>query len=140
MRKVSVGHILIAAFCCIALAAVVGGIVIIGTPAEQRLIALDKKRVQDLDRLGRQIRRYQTSNGTLPERLADISVEWVAHTSDPVSGEPYTYRTTGERSFQLCAVFARRLDEPVARYSHLLFQVHEQGFHCFDQIIEHKTR
>ena len=139
-RKVSVGHILIAVFSCVVLATIIGGVAIIGTPAEQRLIALDKIRVQDLDRLGREIRRYQTRNGGLPESLADISVEWIAYKSDPVTGEPYTYRVTGERSFQLCAVFARRLDKPVRRNSHLLYQVHEEGFHCFDRNIERKAR
>jgi hypothetical protein len=140
MGKVSVGRILIAAFGCIALASIIGGIAVIGTPAERRLIELDKKRVHDLNRLANEVRSYHTRNGDLPERLAGISYEWVAHVRDPVTGDPYTYRVTGERSFQLCGVFARKFDKPVRRNSYLKFQVHEQGFHCFDQIIEHKKR
>ena len=140
MRKTSVGYLIIAAFGCVALASIIGGVALVGTPAEQRLIALDKKRVGDLNRLGNAVRRYQTRNGDLPENLAEISAEWVAHIGDPVTGEPYTYRVTGERTFQLCAVFARRLGEPVSRYSHLVFRAHEQGFHCFEQVIERRAQ
>ena len=136
MNKTSFGYLMIAAFVCVALAAVVGGIALTGLPAEQRLIALDKKRVGDLRWLELAVRRYQTRNGVLPASLAVISAERVAHLSDPVTEEPYTYRVTGERSFQLCAIFARRNDK-TSRYP---FKAHEQGFHCFDHEIERKAK
>ena len=112
MQKVTVGRVLIAVFGCIALAAIVGGIAIIGTPAERRLIELDKKRVEDLNQLRRAVRGYHDRNSVLPKSLADISSEWVAYTCDPVTDEPYAYRVTGDRSFQLCGVFARKRDKP----------------------------
>ncbi len=140
MGKVSIGYLIIAAFGCVALASIIGGVVLIGTPAEQRLVALDKKRVGDLNRLGNAVRRYQTRNGDLPESLAVISDEWVAHISDPVTGDPYTYRVTGERSFQLCGVFAQNADTSQKRVSYGRFKAHGQGLYCFDQIVERKTR
>lgn len=79
MSKTSFGYLIIAAFVCVALAAVVGGIALTGLPAEQRLIALDKKRVGDLRWLELAVRRYQTRNGVLPASLAVISAERVAH-------------------------------------------------------------
>ena len=48
MSKTSFGYLIIAAFVCVALAAVVGGIALTGLPTEQRLIALDKKKGQSL--------------------------------------------------------------------------------------------
>ena len=135
MSKTSFGFFIIAAFGCVALASIVGGIALTGSPGEQRLIALDKKRVSHLHQLNNAVRRYQTRNGDLPESLAVISAERVVHLSDPVSGDPYTYRVSGERSFQVCAIFARRNDEPF-RYP---FKAHEKGFHCFDHVIERKA-
>jgi len=140
MRKVSVGHILIAAFSCVVLATIIGGIVIIGTPAEQRLIALDKKRVSDLNQIARKVRDHQAKNGILPASLSDIPNEWVSHAADPETGEPYTYRVTGERSFQLCAVFARKDNEHRKQPTYLRFKTHGQGFHCFDRKIEGKAQ
>ena len=136
MAKYPIGYLVIAAFVCVALASIIGGVALIGTPAEQRLIALDKKRVGDLRRLDNAVRSYHRRNGNLPESLAAISADWVAHIADPVTRETYTYRVTGERSYQICAVFARADDEPVP----YRFKAHAKGFHCFDQKVEPKAR
>ena len=140
MSKTSFGLLIIAAFGCVALASIVGGIVLVGSPGEQRLIALDKKRVGDLRWLELAVRRYQTRNGALPASLAVISADQVTHINDPVTGEPYTYRVTGEQSFQVCAVFDRRNDEAQKRHPQIRFNAHEKGFHCFDHAIERKAK
>lgn len=140
MSNVSIGYILVAAFVCVALASIIGGVVLVGTPAEQRLKALDNKRVHHLNLIARKVRDHQTKHGRLPESLADISDEWVSQVADPETGEPYTYRVTGERSFQLCAVFVRKDNKPRKPVTYFRFKMHEQGLHCFDRKVVPRDR
>lgn len=137
MRKTSVGYLFIGAFIFVALAVIVAGFLFIGAPSEQRQIALDKKRSGDLVRIEIHIGIYSTKHsGNLPSSLADIPNRSRLRLEDPVSGEPYTYRVTGEGAYQLCAMFARRNDDGRKQYPVGQFERHEQGVHCFDLKVE----
>ena len=56
---------------------------------------------------------------------------------DPATAEPYEYRTTGEKSYELCAFFDREDERPEERSrSELLasserFWTHDSGRVCF---------
>lgn len=92
---------------------VVGGFLVIGSPATQRDYRLDEQRVAALSEIQwRIVDRYQTS-GALPEQLADIadSIGGYSVPEDPETGEPYGYRVTGDLTFELCATFARETPE-----------------------------
>lgn len=103
------------------------------------MVALDLKRVGDLNRIGGEVRNYWHRTERLPATLSDMSKEWVAELADPVTGQPYSYKVTGERSFQLCAVFARKDGEPRKNVTYYRFKTHEKGFHCFDQTVVRKA-
>ena len=92
---------------------IVGGFLVIGSPATQRDYRLDEQRVGALSEIQwRIVDRYQAS-GTLPEQLTDIddAIGGYSVPDDPETGEPYTYRVTGALSFELCATFARETPE-----------------------------
>ncbi|MBN2171369.1 MAG: hypothetical protein JW819_08620 [Candidatus Krumholzibacteriota bacterium] len=96
-------------------AAVVGGVLVLGSPSEQRLRRLDARRVEDLRRIAWAVDRYWARHDSLPPDLAAL-VEADGPEPprrDPATGAPYGYRVAGVEAYELCAVFARPSeDEP----------------------------
>ena len=86
------------------IAAVIGGLAaaftFLGTPAHQRLVALDDRRIEDLQRTASLLHDRYTSGG-LPARLPPSMV-----LSDPVSKQNYEYSRIDSKHYVLCAVFA----------------------------------
>jgi hypothetical protein len=72
----------------------------LGTPAHQRLVALDDVRVSDLQRTASLLHdRYP--NGGLPKFLPkDLALR------DPVTKRSYEYRRSDAKHYVLCATFA----------------------------------
>jgi hypothetical protein len=101
-----IGRIAALAACTIVAIGIVLAFGVIGTPAHQRLIALDQRRVDDLDGI------YQTiiAEGThlAPARLTDIQDELSDRTQihDPSTGALYEYHRRDARDYQICATFA----------------------------------
>ena len=96
-------------FVVLAIVVVVGyGIYLVGSPAGQRLIKFDDRRVSDLENISRSIDTFWESNGELPGSLQDLQGPqyFVRAIEDPATGEPYEYRTLNETEYELCAVFS----------------------------------
>ena len=113
-------------------AAVVGGLVALGSPAGQRLERLDARRAQDLDAISQAIDRYEATRERLPETLDELqrgSDAQVAIT-DPVTGEPYGYEAGEGTAYELCATFELDTTERELRRGGP-FSRHEAGRHCF---------
>jgi hypothetical protein len=110
-------------------AAVVVGLFIIGSPAEQRLLRLDERRVADLAQLSSRA-EFQWSQ---EQRLAASAAELVDGQfltrlpTDPATREPYEYRVTGPRQFEVCATFDRPSRPDLAGD----FWFHDAGHRCF---------
>jgi hypothetical protein len=115
-------------------AAVTTGIVIIGSPVEERIRRLDARRVDDLQRLSRSVEVYHTRHGRVPASLEELSMDPGLGDipRDPVTGAAYTYRTPSERSYELCATFDR--DTTGVRTAD--FWSHGAGAQCFTQEIK----
>jgi hypothetical protein len=111
-------------------AAVVAGLFFSGSPSEQRLLRLDDRRVTDLNRLS----MAATNRWTAGRGLAGTSADLVDGRLlsrlpvDPVTDEPYEYRTTGPLAFEVCGVFDRPSRPELARD----FWFHGAGRHCFE--------
>ena len=101
-----IGRIAAFAACTIVAIGIVLAFGIIGSPGHQRLIALDQRRVDDLDGI------YQTiineGNHQAPARLTDIQNELSgrAQIHDPATGAFYEYHRKDPHRYQICAIFA----------------------------------
>lgn len=123
---------------------VVGGFLVIGSPAEQRDYRLDEQRINALNEITYQVSNYYAEKRSLPSSLDAIREQLKGYVppSDPETGEPFVYRTTDTYSYQLCATFARatptRDGRPVAvgYVEDYRAWVHPAGEFCFDLMID----
>jgi outer membrane murein-binding lipoprotein Lpp len=96
-------------------AVVIAGFLVIGSPANQRKIAVDDKRLQDLSSLAQSLNNQAkavTPNATgsagLPATLADlvqITGNQYLNVKDPETGAAYTYQIISSSTYNLCATF-----------------------------------
>ena len=86
---------------------VVGGLFIVGSPADERARRFDTERVWNLQSIQREITSYWMNKEVLPENLSDLedSLTGYIPPRDPRTQESYTYEKLGELSFSLCATF-----------------------------------
>ncbi len=82
----------------IVLAAVVGGVLLMGSPSEQRQRQLDRRRVDDLQKIAAAIDVYRTRQQRLPASLDDLGQAPGRGPSfrDPATGLAYEYRVRGD--------------------------------------------
>jgi hypothetical protein len=106
-----------------ALAAVAGaalgiffGLTVAGTPAEQRHMEADVRRVEDL----RNVATAITARRSLPASLSELPNARVA---DPETRQPYTFTANSTTEYQLCAVFAAPGGDG--------FWAHQRGRTCY---------
>lgn len=120
--------------------ALAAGLLTIGSPGQQRESRLDRKREQDLRAIARAIDRRTKAGRPLPTSLDTMAAEPGQRLSvtDPASGTPYVYQTTGNDGYRLCAVFSTDTASP----SRLAWVdedwLHGSGRYCFDRKAERK--
>lgn len=88
--------------------AIVYGLVLVGSPEQQRKEKIDAQRVLDLQSIMYGVDAYWQRNQVLPSSLEDLketSYVYVDSIADPVTREPYEYRSVTGMSFELCAIF-----------------------------------
>lgn len=108
-------------FACLAIAsifvvtAVVFGFMTVGSPAQQRLMRFDERRVQDLQSIQSQVVTYWQQKEVLPKSLDDLKDPLVGYNipRDPEfeSGKEYEYFVKSKLTFELCATFALPMPE-----------------------------
>ena len=115
------------------------GLYAIGPPVDERARRLDERRVRALQALTRSIDEYWNVPRRLPESLAELKRDprVASDTTDPVTGEEYEYRTVTERSYQLCAKFARQIGATAFEPP---IWAHPAGRHCFDLEVHERGR
>lgn len=87
---------------------IVGGFVIVGSPATQRAQRFDNQRINDLINIQWQITDYWQKTGKLPQNL-DVLNDPVGNyllPQDPDTKSSYEYSVKETNSFELCANFA----------------------------------
>lgn len=92
----------------LAVASIVAGFFIVGTPREARLERFDAEKVAHLQQITSHITYYYQAKQALPKSLDDVGSSITFGEGvpvDPETGEAYVYRATGARSFELCATF-----------------------------------
>jgi hypothetical protein len=131
-----------------ALAAIVGGLFVIGTPSHARRGRLDNLRIADLTRISNKVDAYWKKHEALPAGLDTLRSDGLLHRipKDPATSSAYTYHQSGERSYRLCATFAQPTDtanqetyvdgENVSAHS----WTHGAGESCFDLTAPEKEK
>jgi hypothetical protein len=124
-------------------AAIVAGFFIMGSPSQIRDSRLDAQRVGDLQSIQWEIVNYWQQKEELPDSLEDLEdpISGFNIPTDPLTDEPYTYRATGNLTFELCATFAVESIESQAGvrdpYSGESENwQHEAGEQCFERTID----
>jgi hypothetical protein len=118
--------------------AIVAGLLVIGSPAQQRQQQLDTRRVGDLRTLSYVVTARWSQTQQLPAGIAELvdgrSMSRVP--ADPSSKTPYDYRVTGQRQFELCATFDGA--SPPQELGD--FWAHEAGRKCFAFDVDEKVQ
>ncbi|MBI2096513.1 MAG: hypothetical protein HYT43_02685 [Candidatus Taylorbacteria bacterium] len=91
----------------LAVATIVSGFFIVGTPGQARLARFDAQKVSDLQNIQSQVVYYWQAKQKLPGMITDLnnSLNYGPVPADPQSGEPYVYQPGEGLSFKLCAMF-----------------------------------
>ena len=111
---------------------VITGIILLGSPAEERMLRLDTRRVDDLERIMQKMNFYWSQHNKLPDSLEELSQEPGMQISirDPRTGQPYEYSVVGGKQYELCARFERESAIESTRSS-TNFWSHGAGRQCF---------
>lgn len=138
MSRPAVPALLLGIVAVVVLAAVGGGVWVMGSPTTQRLLRLDERRVKDLRAISEAVDRYWTDNERLPENLAALSgsTTYSLTIRDPETGGEYRYLAGEGKSYRLCADFALA-SEAVGSAAEAPGTLpgtwsHGTGPHCFD--------
>ena len=104
-----------------AIVLVVGyGLILVGTPAQQRLIQFDERRVSDLQNISFAIDSYWGRTGTLPESLEVLQENpqyyYVPSVHDPKTGMFYEYSVYEDTIYELCAEFETDSSQQKEKY------------------------
>jgi hypothetical protein len=131
------------------LAAVVGGFIVVGSPAKQRSLNFDNRRVSDLQSLQGLIINYYQAKGNVPSKLSDLNdgLSPYGTPTDPETQASYEYTSTGDLTFRLCANFdldssadtdryPKSVPIPVGGDLHSSNWTHGPGRVCFDRTID----
>jgi len=139
--KRSLGTSILVVATAVAAVSVVVGILIIGSPSEGRLNALDSGRVADLQGIMGATDLFWSRNERLPRDLAELAADprTTLNTVDPGASEPYSYRIVDVDTYELCAIFDRDSatlpGRPLAD-----FWRHGSGLHCFELEVDKAVR
>ena len=91
----------------LALATILAGFFIIGTPSHIRDLKFDNEKTTSLQNIQYQIVNYYQQKHVLPKSLTDLNDPLSGATVplDSQTGTPFGYEVTGTLSFKLCADF-----------------------------------
>jgi len=103
----------------------------LGSPADQRAITADERRVQDLRGLAHNIAAWHKL--APPPTLADLRQHQFLHLTDPVTRAPYEYHLKAGTEYELCATFDTASADSDERWvQHSPFWQHLKGRYCYE--------
>ena len=121
-----------AAAALVVVGAVVAGLVVLGSPREQRARRIDQRRLDDLRGIAGAVDLHWTREGRLVKSLDEVEAELPSSSDrDPETGELYSYELLGTDRYRLCATFGRA-SPTEGRAPRGDFWTHAAGRHCFE--------
>jgi len=132
-RAMSVRAVIAISLVVAVAAVVIVGVILLDSPAQERLRRLDERRVDDLRSISAELDFYWTHARTLPSSLEELADEpgVFLELYDPESGEAYEYRVLSSNTYELCAEFARDTAEERNRFYTENWS-HGPGKQCFE--------
>jgi hypothetical protein len=137
-------------------AALVAGLVTVGTPDTARKLRFDQMRLTALINLSNRVGIYFRSHGALPATLQAAATDgWLIYNHDPQTGKSYEYIVKDKNAYALCAVFtlpsSEQDDLPPQAFAAVSVVGaeatgapnrwdHAAGRQCFDFVAEGRTR
>jgi len=126
------------------LVAIVGGFLIVGSPAKQRAVRFDQQRVNDLTTIQYQVINYWQVKQKLPATLTDLNdpISNFSVPADPETKAAYQYVATSSKpAFELCATFDLASQQGTMSYPASIGIVgdswaHAAGHACFERAID----
>ena len=120
-------------------AAVIAGLVLVGSPGEARLVKLDHQRTSDLYRIVDSVNAHWTRHESLPADLNSLVEAYELDSiTDPDTGQPYRYRPLGDNRYELCATFAKECPAENSQCAHwrarqdIEIRGHAAGEECYE--------
>jgi hypothetical protein len=117
------------------------GFILIGSPAHQRDLRFDDRRISDLQNIQSQTITYWQQKETLPSKLSDLTdnVSGFTPPTDPDTHASYEYSVKGPLAFELCATFGTKSISNGAPGQTPAFGdnwTHDPGRVCFERTID----
>jgi hypothetical protein len=127
-----------AAVGALAIMTIIGGFLIIGSPAHIRDLRQDHERVSDLQTIQYDITSYWQQKQTLPASLDALNDPLTGQEvpTDPQTNQSYEYTADSDTEFTLCATFSAASDTDTAQYGSDAAFAHGAGHTCFTRIID----
>lgn len=123
---------------------IVGGFIVVGSPAKQRSLRFDRMRINSLSGIQYSVGHYWQEFGKVPDSSNDLP-EYLGYSpKDPLTGAPYVYEKTGlgGNAFKVCAVFEASSTEiedgyskPIASGGNFSDWRHGPGLTCFQRTV-----
>lgn len=128
-----------AAILVLTLGTLISGLVLSGSPTQERLRRIDEQREQAIDRITYAIDSYYTTENRLPVTIEDLWQSRLVTDGDlpqVVSRLPeFSYQPTTSTTYQLCTWFhlpsTLEADLSLAKSIPLTARTHTDGRHCF---------
>lgn len=130
------------------LVAVIGGMLLIGSPTQQRELRIDNQEVADLTNISQTILQYWQQTKALPKGLSQLENDINGYrVPQSPRGQAYEYAVTGDLSFKICATFLQASDaksnvstlkQPDGFMQEGPQWKHESGHTCFTRTIDPK--
>ena len=133
-QRRAIGRALLAASSLLVAGSIVAAIIATGSPAQQRLQALDRARVEQLQAIAMHVQEWHARERRLPASLAIVAAQpgLDLPMRDPHTSAPYEYRVLDATRYELCATFATDTAQTGAA-SWSGEWVHAAGRHCFQR-------
>ncbi|MBN1779058.1 MAG: hypothetical protein JW816_02460 [Candidatus Buchananbacteria bacterium] len=110
------------------------GFTLIDSPATARAKSYDLTRENDLRNISSSVDNYFNQSGKLPASLEDLKP--IEGATDPITHQPYRYKTLSDTQYQLCATFQTDNQLTTGEKTTQVYNqnnfLHSQGEQCFD--------
>lgn len=112
--------------------AIITGLILSGSPQNERLRRYDAERLSELQQVRYSIDAYLEAYGSLPDNLA-IAIKNSSMPEDtymdPETQAYYDYTVTSDSDYELCAIFSLSSNEQTESVGAMW--MHDQGYACF---------